>query len=42
MAAGAQMDWICGVDSHNISDHLLQFTYMTSGGKAKRSFLQLI
>jgi len=31
-----------GVDSHNISDHLVQFTHMTGGGKAKCSFLQLI
>ena len=37
-------DWIgfVGVDSNNISDHLVQFTYMTGVGKAKRSFLQLI
>jgi len=37
-------DWIgfVGVDTNNISDHLLQFTYMTGAGKAKRSFLQLI
>ena len=34
-------DWIgfVGVDSNNISDHLMQFTYMTGVGKAKRSFL---
>jgi len=37
-------DWIgfVGVDVNNIADHLVQFTYMTGGGKAKRSFLQLI
>ena len=37
-------EWIgfVGVNSNNISDHLVQFTYMTGGGKAKRSFLQLI
>jgi len=37
-------DWIgfAGVDSNNISDHLVQFTYMTGVGKGKRSFLQLI
>jgi hypothetical protein len=37
-------DWIgfVGVDSNNISDHLVQFTYMTGDGKAKRWFLQLI
>jgi hypothetical protein len=37
-------DWIgfVGVDSNNISDHLVQFKYMTGAGKAKRWFLQLI
>jgi len=37
-------DWIGfdGVDSNNISDHLVQFTYMIGVGKVKRSFLQLI
>jgi len=37
-------EWIgfVGVDSNNISDHLLQFTLMTGPGKAKSSFLQLI
>jgi len=37
-------EWIgvLWVDSHNIPDHLLQFTHMTGGGKARRSFMQLI
>jgi len=37
-------EWIgfVGVDSNNISDHLVQFMHMTGGGKAKRSFMQLI
>jgi len=37
-------DWIGfdAVDSNNITDHLVQFTYMTGIGKAKHSFLQLI
>jgi len=36
--------WIgfVGVDSNNISDHLLQFTFMIGVGKAKSSFLQLV
>jgi len=43
MAVGARVDWICGGGySHNIYDHLVQFTHMTCGGKAKRLFLQLI
>jgi hypothetical protein len=34
-------EWIgfVGVESNNISDHLVQFMYMTGGGKAKRSFM---
>lgn len=37
-------DWIgfYGVNSNNIANHLVQFTYMTDGGKAKRLFLQLV
>ena len=37
-------DWIgcSGVDTDNISDNFLQFTYLTGGGKARRSFMQLI
>jgi hypothetical protein len=37
-------EWIgfVGVDTNNVSDHLLQFTLMTGPGKAKRSFLQPI
>ena len=37
-------DWIgcCGVDADNISDHFLQFTYLTGGANSRRSFLQLI
>ena len=37
-------DWIGfnAMDSNNITDHLVQFTYMTGVGKTKRSFLQLI
>jgi len=37
-------EWIgfVGVDSNNIFDHLVQFLYMIGGGKAKRSFMQLI
>ena len=37
-------DWIgCfGVDTQNIYDHLLQFTYMIGDGKARRSVMQLI
>jgi len=37
-------DWIgCyGVEADNISNHFLQFTYLTGGGKAKCSFMQLI
>lgn len=31
-----------GVDSNVLSDHFLQFVYSTGGGKATRSFLQLI
>jgi hypothetical protein len=36
--------WIgfVGADSNNISDHLMQFIFMTGVSKAKRSFLQLI
>lgn len=36
--------WIgfVGADTNNVADHLVQFTYMTCVGKAKRSFLQLI
>jgi len=30
------------VEADNISDHFLQFTYLTGGGKARRSFMQLI
>jgi len=33
---------IIGVDTNVIADHLLQFVHLTSGGKAKRAFLQLI
>jgi hypothetical protein len=34
-------EWIgfIGVESNNISDHLVQFMYMTGGGKAKRSLM---
>jgi len=37
-------NWIrcMGADSNNLSDHLRQFTYLTGGGKAKRSFMQFI
>jgi len=37
-------EWIgfVGVDSNNISDHLVQFMHMTGGGRAIRSFMQLI
>ncbi|AES91979.1 hypothetical protein MTR_4g122170 [Medicago truncatula] len=37
-------DWIgfVGVDSNIIADHLMQFTHLTSVGKAKSSFMQLI
>ncbi|XP_024642310.1 uncharacterized protein [Medicago truncatula] len=37
-------DWIgCyGVDTDNIFDHFLQFTHLTGGGVARRSFMQLI
>jgi len=31
-----------GVDTNVLSDHFIQFVYSTGGGKAKRSFLQLI
>ncbi|RHN56553.1 putative reverse transcriptase zinc-binding domain-containing protein [Medicago truncatula] len=31
-----------GADPNNLHDHLVQFTYSTGVGKAKRSFLQLI
>jgi len=36
--------WIgfVGVDSNNIADHLLQFTFMTDAGKANSSFLRLV
>lgn len=36
--------WIgfAGADTNNVADHLMQFTYMTVVGKAKRLFLQLI
>jgi len=36
--------WIgfVGADSNNISDQLMQFTYMTGVGKARPLFLQLI
>ena len=33
---------IIGVDTNIIADHFLQFVHLTGGGKAKRSFLQLI
>ncbi|XP_024630828.1 uncharacterized protein [Medicago truncatula] len=37
-------DWIgcTGVDADNISDHFLQFTYLTGGAVSRRSFMQLI
>jgi len=31
-----------GLDPNNISDHLVQFTFLTGVGKARRSFLQII
>ena len=31
-----------GVDTNVLSDHFIQFVYSTGGGKAKRSFFQLI
>lgn len=31
-----------GVDTNVLSDNFLQFVYSTGGGKAKRSFFQLI
>jgi len=31
-----------GVDSHILFDHFLQFVHSTCGGKARRSFIQLI
>jgi hypothetical protein len=36
--------WIgfAGADNNNVDDQLVQFIHMTGGGKAKRSFLQLI
>jgi hypothetical protein len=36
-------DWIgfAGVDSTNIFDHLMQFTYMTGVGKVKRSLIEV-
>ena len=36
--------WIgfAGADTNNVADHFVQFIHMTSSGKAKRSFLQLI
>ena len=36
--------WIVfvGADTYNVADHLVQFTFMTGVGKAKRSFMQLI
>jgi len=36
--------WIrcMGADPNNLSDHLMQFTYLTGVGKSKRSFMQLI
>ncbi|XP_024636563.1 uncharacterized protein [Medicago truncatula] len=36
--------WIgcSGVDADNLSDHFLQFTYLTGGAKSRRSFMQLI
>ncbi|KAK2357456.1 hypothetical protein QL285_094722 [Trifolium repens] len=33
---------ISGVDAHNLPDHFLQFTYLSGGLRARRSFLQLI
>lgn len=37
-------NWVgcSGVDSDNISDHFLQFTHLTGGGKARQSFMQLL
>jgi hypothetical protein len=37
-------DWIgfMGVDSNVLSDHFVKFVHLTSVGKARRSFLQLI
>ncbi|KAK2383636.1 hypothetical protein QL285_071069 [Trifolium repens] len=36
--------WIgfSAADSHNLSNHFLQFTYSSGGGRWRRSFLQLI
>jgi hypothetical protein len=36
--------WIgfVGADINIVADHLVQYTHMTGGGKAKRSFMQLI
>jgi len=31
-----------GANPNQLSDHLMQFTYLTGVGKVKRSFLQLI
>jgi len=31
-----------GADPNNLPDHLMQFTYLTGVGKARRSFMQLI
>jgi hypothetical protein len=33
---------IVGVDTYVIQEHFLQFVHLTGGGKATRSFLQLI
>lgn len=37
-------DWIgcCGADAEDISDHFLQFTYLTGGAKSRCSFMQLV
>jgi len=37
-------EWIgcLGVATDNISDHFLQFTHLSGGGNARRSFMQLI
>jgi hypothetical protein len=37
-------DWIgcCGVDSNNIHDHFLQFTFLSGGTNARRTFMQLV
>jgi len=37
-------EWIgvCGADPIDVSDHFLQFTYLTGGAATRRSFMQLL